>query len=181
MRCLHQRKRQNLGDAMDNPIVIGIVSIVVLVGIIVLFFVADFLSRRNNTAKKASTGQTVQSPVKPVAHAIDETQDVVAAANIASTLATEIETMIVNDASSRGDKVESASQRSRMHNRRARMLEYYDNKYKSRTVIFDPNSFDDPVAPSQSSLIVDGVEITREDIKKLTALNDLLARKTHDE
>jgi len=170
----------------DNPFMIIALILVALFGIVVLFYVADRYSK-NNIAKKTDTVKSdvvkanTSSP-KPMTMKDSDTQESANTSNIASTLATEIEALIVDDTASRGDKVESASQRSRMHNRRARMVEYYDKKYKSRTVIFDPNSFDEPISPSSSGgFVIDGIEITKEDVKKLTALNDLLARKNFDD
>jgi len=171
---------------MDGPIIITIVSLIVLLGIVVLFFVADILTKGSAAKKsdsgKSDAGKTASVAVRVEASRAGDVSEASNDSNIASTLATEIEALIVDDTASRGDKIESASQRSRMHNRRARMVEYYDKKYKSRTVIFDPNSFDEPVSPSSSgAFVIDGVEITKEDVKKLTALNDLLARKNFDE
>ena len=170
--------------SMGNTGIILIVAGIIALGIVILFFVGDFFSKRNIAAKKNTAA--VQKPVdvkeEPVgASAVPE---VTVSASDDNTLATEIEALIMEGSSKREDRIESASQRSRMHNRRARMLEYYDKKYKSRTMIFDPNSFDEPVdnySSSSSSLVVDGVEITKEDVRKLTALNDLLARKTLQE
>jgi hypothetical protein len=168
---------------MDNPIVIIIIICVLLIGMVILFFVADFLSK-NNVAKKGSTGSTKSSKSvaeKEVASEKDMSKEVLPVQDDHN-LADEIEALIVDSSSKREDTVETASQRSRMHNRRARMLEYYDKKYKSRTVIFDQDSFDEPVsATSQApAFVIDGIEITKEDVKKLTALNDVLARKKSD-
>jgi hypothetical protein len=180
MLCLRRRKRLNLGDAMDNPIIIIIVAIVGVVCLVVLFFVVEILSK-GNLPKKSASGKVQPALQASEKDAPKDAPEIKASESVGSTLASEIEAMIVGKSSSsqREEKVETASQRSRMHNRRARMLEYYDKKYKSRTVTFAPDSFEEPVDTSApASFVVDGVEITKEDVRKLTALNDLLKRKS---
>jgi len=165
-----------------GDIVIIIVAVVAVICLVVLFFVVEVLSK-GNLAKRSGAKKVASDVVKPeAAGVVKDSSEIAVTTGEGSNLASEMEALIVERSSQRDDKVETASQRSRMHNRRARMLEYYDKKYKSRTVIFEPDSFDEPVSSSQSTaFVVDGVEITREDVKKLTALNDLLARKTSGE
>jgi len=165
-----------------QEIVIVVVAVAAIAGILLVLIFLNYLGRVPDTKKVDSGGG------KSDAAKSDGQSDVGDAVSVPdagisltddSPLATEIESLITVDSSKREVVAESASQRSRMHSRRARMLEYYDKKYKSRTVMFDANSFEDPIDTS-AVLNVDGVEITREDVKKLTALNDLLKRKTGD-
>jgi len=164
----------------------GFVIIIVLVALvffIVLFAVADFVAKRGGKAKPA---KAKPEPVVVQKKNVDELTARIINDN-GSVLFQDLEALIATDDTKNEEVVhEVASQRSRMHNRRARMLAFHE-KYKSRTMAFesiDSNSFDEPVDNSvfaSGSFNVDGLEITPDDVRKLTALHGLLSRKSEDE
>jgi len=159
---------------MDPIVLIIIVAILALL-LFAMYYMVDTWSKKKPAPPKPAAPKPEPTPPGSEPAASGSTGTVAT-----SNLANEIEAMIVPDHAGRAEKVEIASARSRMHTRQARMLEYYDKKYKGRTMIFDPNSFDEPIGTSSSSIVVDGIEITQDDIKKLTALQGLLERKGED-
>ena len=177
---------------MNSVISTIIIVIVVLVVIIVVLFVVDFLSKRG-LAKKPPTdankhAATANAPVGK-GESISEPEIFAALASNENNLADEMEAMIAIEPSKPSEANASAAMRSRIYDRRARMLEYHEKKYKSRSMSFDDNfyktssmnfedSFDEAV--DGSSITVDGTKITKEDIKKLGALSDFLSRKKYE-
>ena len=146
---------------MGNLIIAIIVVLIVLVGMVLLFFFADWYGK--DRKKVAKPQPVTQEKVEPVIVEVKETTP---------------EIVVVPVKEKPLEKPETASERSRMYNRRARMSQYRE-KYKSRTMSFSNDSFDEPL--DNSTIMVDGMTITRDDIRKLTALNGLLERKKLDD
>lgn len=167
---------------MGNGVGTIIILLLVLAFFIALFTIVDFLTKSKKATKKAEKPKPAPDSVSAKNKvSTDITKDEPVKIDAGSALFNDIELLIPEQSKKEERPEVAASERSRMYNRRARMMEYYDKKYKSRTVEFDTNSFDEPISNNpQSSLVVDGIEITQDDVRKLTALQGLLARKTGD-
>lgn len=162
-----------------DPVVVIIICFIALLCIVAGYYIVDTLSKKTITkpAPKPAASEPKKESVPVMSVGIDNEK-------APSNLANEVEDLIAADQANKVDKVEIASERSRMRTRQARMLEYYDKKYKGRT-IFDPNGFDEPFDPSTpnnpKATVMNGVEISQDDIKKLVALQGFLERKTNEE
>lgn len=149
--------------------------LIAFVFFVVLFGVVDYVTKGKKKAK------SVPAPAMPEA-AVPSKTNVLESPVIdtGSNFFNEISALIPPQEQKKEEKTEVASQRSRMHNRRARMSEYRQ-KYQSRTVDFDSENYDKPLSSQPSSFFVDGIEISQDDVRKLTALHGLFARKTDAE
>jgi hypothetical protein len=174
-------------DFLDRGFIITIIVLIVVLAVFIfLFMFAERLSRGGKAKSKADgrgkAKSTAQDGSAKALVILEEQEGCIEGAKFE--LSSDIEALVAKEVPKKqvveGDK--SASERSRMHNRRARMLEYYDTKYKGRAASFEMESFDMQDGSSAgSTLVVDGIEITREDVKKLVALHGLLGRKTQEE
>jgi len=150
-----------------------IIVLAALAGFFLLFFFIDWFAKRGAKANRIKLVPSLQKSSAP-----EPEVEIVPLEAVPAEPVQEVSPL--KESSKREEKKsEPASARSRMYNRRARMLEYYDKKYKSRTIEFGGNSFEEP-RDNSPAMVVDGIEITKEDIKKLTALHGLFARKEAD-
>lgn len=178
---------------MENPIVMIIVILAVLAGLILVFFIAERASKGGDAKAKGKSDKP--APAKDIPkpapksdtcaeHGRENCTCASAVETNVSILADDITSLISDEKPKKEDK-QVASERSRMYSRRARMLDFYEKKYKKyeeRSADFN-SSFEELAQPvsSNSSIVVEGVEISKDDIKKLTALQGLLERKAADE
>ena len=133
-----------------------ILCIGAIILIIVLFFIAELISK-NNTPKKTE-------PIKK-----EEPKPEIIEVKPETNLANDVERLITTDKKNDSKKLESASRRSHLVNR-SRMREYYDKKYAERVNKFEENDNDNT---EQASTL----DITDEEARKLIALAEVLKRK----
>jgi len=158
---------------MDGGFITIIIVVAVLAASIGLFLFGDWMAKRgakSGAAKPAAKDASKDAPKPP---------EPVKAAPIVnnSNLADDIVSMLPKPEVKKDDK-KSASERSYLGSRRDRMIAFYDRKYKAKSEAFS-SSFEESLGDN-SSMVVDGVEITKEDVKKLTALHGLFERKSAD-
>lgn len=159
---------------MDNSTWTILFLAIVFVFFIVLFAVVDYVTKGKKKAK------SVPAPAMPEAAVPSKTnvlESPVLMIDTGSNFFNEITALITPQEQKKEEKTEVASQRSRMYNRRAQMSEYRQ-KYQSRTVDFDSENYDKPLSSQPSSFLVEGIEISQDDVRKLTALHGLFTRKT---
>lgn len=157
---------------MDNSTWTILFLAIVFVFFIVLFAVVDYVTK----GKKA---KPVPAPVKyeNAPFPKNDMSEPPVLIDAGSNFFNDITALIPQQEQKKEEKLEVASQRSRMYNRRARMSEYRQ-KYQSRTVDFDSENYDKPLSSQPSSFLVEGIEISQDDVRKLTALHGLFTRKT---
>jgi len=159
---------------MDG-VFVTITVIAVLACFLFLFFIGDQISKRSG---KAAVKPAVRDAPKKEEAALKPTEPARDAAVVRdSNLADDIVAMLPKTDEKREEN-KPASERSHLLNRRDRMISFYNKKYKDKSAAFS-RSFDEQIDEPQ--LVVDGVEITRDDIKKLTALHGLFERKSAEE
>ena len=146
-----------------------ILCIVAIAFVIVLFFVADLITKNN--AKKEE--EKPKEEIKPPEVKKEEEVEIKTELNH-NNLANDIEQLLTTDKKNDGHgRLASASRRSHLVNR-SRMREYYDHKYSDRVSKYSGYGVD---TSEEGGMTIGDMNITDEEARKLIALAEVLKRK----